>query len=198
MTQGRVLITGGTGFVGRHVLRALAESAVPVRAVIRTGSGARLPPWSGDIEIVESGDLFAETPGWWSKVCDGVDCIAHLAWIATPGRYLIAPENIDCLQGTLSLAKGAAAAKVRLFLGVGTCFEYELSGGLLSTDTPLRPATPYAGAKAAAFLALSQWLPPQGVAFVWARLFYLHGEGEHPGASFPISGASLPPANASI
>ncbi len=44
--------------------------------------------------------------------------------------------------------------------------------------TPLRPTTPYAGAKAAAFQALSTWLPVQQVEFVWCRLFYLFGEGE--------------------
>jgi nucleoside-diphosphate-sugar epimerase len=191
MTQGRVLLTGATGFVGGHVLRALAEIGVPVRAVIRSGSGARLPACPGDIEIVESGDLFSETPNWWVEVCEGVDCVAHLAWIATPGRYLIASENIDCLRGTLSLAKGAAEAKVRLFLGVGTCFEYDLSGGELSIANPLGPSTPYAGAKAAAFLSLSQWLPPQGVAFVWARLFYLYGEGEHPSRLVPYLRSQL-------
>ena len=64
------------------------------------------------------------------------------------------------------------------FVGVGTCFEYDLTAGTLSVDTPLRPLTPYAGAKAAAFMALSQWLPQQDVAFAWCRLFYLYGEGE--------------------
>ena len=34
-----------------------------------------------------------------------------------------------------------------------------------------------AGAKAAAYLSLSQWLPTQSMEFVWCRLFYLYGEG---------------------
>jgi nucleoside-diphosphate-sugar epimerase len=178
MTGARVLVTGGTGFVGRHVLRALAARGVPVRAVIRTGSASRLPEVLGDIDIRESADLFSETAGWWEAACEGIGRIVHLAWIATPGTYLTAPENLDCLQGTLALAKGGARAGVSKILGVGTCFEYDLSGGVLPAETPLRPATPYAAAKAAAFLALSQWLPSQRVAFLWARLFYLYGEGE--------------------
>ena len=91
--------------------------------------------------------------------CEGVDRIVHLAWIATPGVYLTAPENLDCLQGTLTMAKGAVRAGVKKFVGIGTCFEYDLCGGLLSTATPLNPTTPYAAAKAGAFLALSRWLP---------------------------------------
>ena len=58
------------------------------------------------------------------------------------------------------------------------CFEYDLTVGVLDVETPLRPLTPYAGAKAGAFMALSQWLPQQDVEFAWCRLFYLHGEGE--------------------
>ena len=49
---------------------------------------------------------------------------------------------------------------------------------MLSTETPLRPLTPYAGAKAAAYVALSQVLPAYGIEFVWCRLFYLYGKGE--------------------
>ncbi len=176
----RVLVTGGTGFVGRHVLRALAARGIPVRAAIRSGSASRLPDGLGDIDMRESDDLFAETSGWWEAACEGIERVVHLAWTATPGHYLTAPENLDCLQGTLALAKGATRAGISKFAGIGTCFEYDLSGGVLTSTTPLRPATPYAGAKAAAFQALSQWLPAQGVAFLWARLFYLYGEGEDP------------------
>ena len=50
--------------------------------------------------------------------------------------------------------------------------------GYLSINTPLRPTSPYAGAKAATYMALSTLLPQQGIEFVWARLFYLYGEGE--------------------
>ena len=76
------------------------------------------------------------------------------------------------------LRKAAAEAKVRRFVGIGTCFEYDLSAGHLSVETALRPSTPYAEAKAAAFAELSRLLPQQGVEFAWCRLFYLYGEGE--------------------
>jgi dTDP-6-deoxy-L-talose 4-dehydrogenase (NAD+) len=62
---------------------------------------------------------------------------------------------------------------------VGSCAEYDVSAGLVDVETPLRPATVYAGAKAATFLALSQWLPTVQVEFAWCRLFYLYGEGEN-------------------
>jgi len=88
------------------------------------------------------------------------------------------PKNLECLIGTLKIAEGCALAGVKRFVGIGSCAEYDMGVAPLSTDTPLRPTTPYAGAKAAAFLGLSTFLSQQGVSFAWARLFYLFGEGE--------------------
>lgn len=175
---GITLLTGATGFVGRQVLRALEVDGVRIRAVVRNGTQDRLATLDGIESIVTTPDLFAEDAQWWANVCKDIDMVIHIAWYAEPGKYLQSAKNLDCLMGTLQMAKGAAQAGVKRFIGVGTCFEYDLTGGILAVDTPLRPLTPYAGAKAAAFMALSQYLPQQGVEFAWCRLFYLHGEGE--------------------
>lgn len=146
--------------------------------MVRSGSEGRLPASPALEAVVATADLFAESTDWWRETCRGVDTVIHVAWYAEPGKYLQSAKNLDCLEGTLRLARGGAAAGIRRFVGVGTCFEYDLTGGKLAVDTPLRPLTPYAGAKAAVFLALSQWLPENRVDFAWCRLFYLYGEGE--------------------
>jgi len=175
----RVLLTGATGFVGRQVLSALAASGASIHAVIREGSSGSQLASSASIESITcSPDIFRESVEWWNEALQNVDTIVHVAWYAEPGKYLQSPENIVCLEGTLRMAQAAARAGVKRFIGIGTCFEYDLSAGMLATDTPLRPVSPYAGAKAAAFLALSQWLPAHGISFAWCRLFYLFGEGE--------------------
>lgn len=173
-----ILITGVTGFVGRHVLDNFLRAELPVRAVVRPSSIGKLKS-AEKVEIIESASLFAEQQDWWREALRGVDTIVHLAWYAEPGKYLTALENLDCLQGTITLAKAAIDAGVRRFVGVGTCFEYDLtSDAALSVQTPLRPLTPYAAAKASAYMSLSQVLPRHGVEFAWCRLFYLYGEGE--------------------
>lgn len=176
--SGLTLLTGATGFVGRQVLRELGLRGVPVRVVMRCGKQEQVSALESVESVVTTRDLFAEGADWWANVCAGVDTVIHVAWYAEPGKYLQSATNLDCLSGTLQLAKGAAQAQVRRWIGIGTCFEYDLRGGTLSVDTPLLPLTPYAGAKAAAFIALSQFLPERGVEFAWCRLFYLHGEGE--------------------
>ena len=175
---GLILLTGATGFVGRQILKALSECHIKVRVVIREGTQSRLVNLEAIESIVTSEDIFAENSDWWVNTCQGIDIVIHAAWYAEPGQYLQSVRNLDCLTGTLQLAKGVAQSKVRRFIGIGTCFEYDLTQGMLSVQTPLRPLTPYAGSKAAAFMALSQGLSQQAVKFAWCRLFYLHGDGE--------------------
>ncbi|MCI5162968.1 MAG: NAD(P)-dependent oxidoreductase [Candidatus Electrothrix sp. AX5] len=173
-----VLLTGATGFAGRQILKALAAQSVKVRLIVREGKPSKIEQTDKIESVLVTPDIFFETSGWLKEICNGVDTVIHAAWYAEPGKYLQSPKNIDCLSGTLALAKACVQAGVRRFVGIGTCFEYDLSIGYLSVDTPLKPTTPYAASKTAAFLALSQYLAAAGVEFVWCRLFYLYGEGE--------------------
>jgi nucleoside-diphosphate-sugar epimerase len=192
MVIGPVLLTGAGGFVGRQVLAAFAARGVVVRVVLRNGRVVPAEAADAVERIVTTPDLFAESVEWWQRACEGIDTVVHVAWYAEPGRYLQSPLNLECLEGTLRLARGAVAAGVRRLVGIGTCFEYDLSGGgLLTTDTPLRPSTPYAGAKAAAYHALSTFAPTVGVSFAWCRLFYLHGDHEDPRRLVPYLRARL-------
>lgn len=174
----RVLVTGATGFVGKQIVRSLTGQGVKVVAIVRTGKGSQVQSLPGVDTVISTSDLFMESAEWWAYTCQDIDTVVHAAWYAEPGQYPQSAKNLDCLTGTLNLAKGAAKASVRRFVGIGTCLEYDLSSGVLSVNTPLRPLTPYASAKAAAYMALSQWLPSQAAEFAWCRMFYLYGEGE--------------------
>ncbi len=173
-----VLLTGGTGFVGRHLAGQLASRGFLIRYVIRPGSAHAVARDASFESVVETDNLFKEPVERCAEMCAGVDTVVHAAWYAEPGKYLVDEQNFDCLIGSLNLGRGAALAAVRRFIGLGTCFEYDTSFGRLSWDTPLKPSSPYAAAKAATFLNLSNWLPRHQVGFAWCRLFYLHGEGE--------------------
>jgi dTDP-6-deoxy-L-talose 4-dehydrogenase (NAD+) len=186
-----ILLTGATGFVGQQVLRELAARNFLVRVVVRKGKQDKLGQSTAIERVIATSDMWSENVAWWCEACCGVDIVIHVAWYAEPGQYLHSSINRNCLEGTLRLAQGAIAARVQRFVGVGTCFEYDLNAGRLSVATSLRPTTPYAEAKAEAFNALSQLLPRQGIEFAWCRLFYLYGEGEDERRLVPFLRAKL-------
>lgn len=174
----RIAVTGATGFVGRQIMRVLDNEDVALLPVVRDGKEHLLSGVANVERTITTQDLFSESEAWWEHQLQGADIVIHGAWYAEPGKYLQSPTNMDCLIGSMVLAKGAAKAGVKRFVGIGTCAEYDQSFGVLTVDTPLKPLTPYAAAKASLFLALSQLLPIQSVDFAWCRLFYLYGEGE--------------------
>lgn len=188
---GTVLLTGATGFVGHQVLGTLTDRNIQVFVVVRDGWQVQLADGITIEQAITTRDLFAESADWWENACSGVDTVIHVAWYTEPGKYLQSAKNLDCLIGSLNLAKGAVQAGVRRFVGIGTCAEYDLTAGKLSVETPLKPLTPYAAAKAATFTVLSQWLPSQNVEFLWGRLFYLYGEREDPRRLVPYLRSKL-------
>ena len=174
----KFLITGATGFVGRQVLSKLLEKKKDVRIIVRKDKENFLGDINSRAEIVTTDDLFEESVDWWNELCKNIDTIIHLAWYSEPGKYLLSSKNIECLNGSLNLAKGAINSGVRRFVGIGTCFEYDLNAGRLSIDTPLKPSSPYAAAKAGLYTFLSQLFSTKSIEFTWCRLFYIYGEGE--------------------
>lgn len=174
----RILITGATGFVGRQIFKALQKNEVSIVPVVRAGKEPLIEDRSKVEKIISTPDLFAESETWWTEQCQNIDLVIHAAWYAEPGEYLNSLINIDCLVGSLKMAKGAALAGIHRYVGIGTCHEYDLSDGNLTEDTPLKPLTPYASAKASLYIALSKWFSVQAIQFAWCRLFYLYGEGE--------------------
>lgn len=172
-----VLITGATGFVGSQVLKAFKETKTQFRLLVRKDS-QRKKDLPKNAEIVETADLFCETDEWWKENLKGVDTVLHLAWYAEPGKYLHSERNLFCLEGTIRLGRVCAEVGVRRLIGVGTCFEYDLSHGMVDTNTPLLPASLYAACKVSAYQALQQFCNLHEIEFLWCRLFYIYGEGE--------------------
>ena len=172
-----ILITGANGFVGKQVMKNLLDQQSHFRIVVRNDSAIQLNN-TDNVEVIKTSNLFDEDQVWWQEKLQGVDTVLHLAWYAEPGHYLNSAINIECLTGSIKLANACVNVGIRKFVGIGTCFEYDVSEGYLSTKTPLSPETIYAAAKASTYFSLRNLFSLGNVDFAWCRLFYLYGEGE--------------------
>jgi nucleoside-diphosphate-sugar epimerase len=183
----RVLLTGATGFIGSQVARVLVTAGCDVQALVRPGASrdriadleGRLVTIEGDLASIADADVLGRIA---PEVC------IHLAWYAEPGRYLHAvSQNLASLRTSLDLVEALAATGCRRLVAAGTCAEYGFPAGGTPLDelTPVRPATPYARAKAALYLAAQDVAAQAGMEFAWARLFFLYGPWEQPARIVP-------------
>nr|WP_225926811.1 NAD(P)-dependent oxidoreductase [Pseudomonas triticicola] len=171
------MVTGATGFVGRHLVAALLERGCEIRAVARNAETARSMPWIDDVEFV-SADIHAADLNV-VALSEGIDALAHLAWPGLPNyRALFHFEHN--LMADYRFIKSAVEAGVQQVLVTGTCFEYGMQSGPLSESTEPRPSNPYGLAKHTLHLFLQNLQQERSFTLQWARLFYLHGEGQNP------------------
>ena len=174
-----VLVTGATGFVGRHLVAALLARGCRVRALARDLDKARQMPW---FDAVEFCALDVHDPQLdVAALVDGVDALAHLAWPGLPNYQALFHLEHN-LMADYRFIKAVVEAGVSQVLVTGTCFEYGMQSGPLSESSAPQPSNPYGLAKHTLHLFLQNLQQELPFTLQWARLFYLHGEGQNPGS----------------
>ena len=169
----RVLLTGASGFVGRHCFEALSACDYEVHAVSSV-AGVATPGvhWhqANLLADAEVSELLAEVQP---------THLLHCAWCAEPGKYWTDPENLRWVEAGLHLLQSFAAVGGRRVVAVGSCAEYDWRDGYCSEQTtPLKPATIYGKCKHAFQILLDAWSETTGISAAWGRLFFLYGPHE--------------------
>jgi nucleoside-diphosphate-sugar epimerase len=168
---GRVLVTGASGFIGRPLVRALADGGWTVIGASRTRP-ERDPGVADWIEI----DILTEDPRPLMAAARA-ETLVHLAWIATPGVYGHSLENLDWLRASAALSAAFLAEGGRRLVGAGTCLEYDLDDAPGATG----PRTIYAAAKHACRLVFERQIAAvEAASLAWPRIFFLLGAEDHP------------------
>jgi nucleoside-diphosphate-sugar epimerase len=173
------LVTGATGFVGRHVCRRLKAEGHRVRALVRATSD--LTPIQPFLDETFIGDL--ADPGSLVGCCDGVDAVIHsacaIASTYDAGRAVQDVFDTVNRDGTIHIARevlkhpGMRMVHLSSTAAVGQPLTH-----VVDEESPTNPQTPYQRSKRNAELALLQLHDDEGLDVVILRTCLVLGPGK--------------------
>jgi UDP-glucose 4-epimerase len=178
----RVLVTGGAGFIGSHLVDALAARGDRVIVVdnLSVGSAANLAQHDGN-ERVELHVADVLDPAAVAPLVDGVDTVFHLATQCVRVS-LFDPELVHRVntEGTLRMLMAAAAARVRRFVYVSSSEAYGTARlAPMAEDHPCEPTTIYGASKLAGEHYTMAFHRTHGLDAIVVRPFNTYGPRAH-------------------
>jgi UDP-glucose 4-epimerase len=170
------LVTGGAGFIGSHLVEALAADGARVRVLddLSTGLRSNLDHISPAPEILEGTvddlDLLARATG-------GCRYVFHLAALASVQLSIENPAATHrvCATGTLNVLNAARHAGVRRVVYAGSSSAYGMGSDLQKETDPLQPLSPYAAAKLAGEMYMQAFATSFQMEAVRLRFFNVFG-----------------------
>jgi UDP-glucose 4-epimerase len=182
----RLLVTGGAGFIGHHLVGRLVERGDQVTVIDDLSSGflSRLEPYRDEISIVE-GSILDESA--LDRAVAGSEVILHEAAIPSVARSVIAPKATHTANatGTIDVMLAAARHGVRRVVLAGSSSVYGPAAELPCRETQRpAPSSPYGASKLAAEHYLHTLGRLHGVETVVLRYFNVFGPGQDPASEY--------------
>lgn len=175
-----ILVTGASGFIGRHLVKAIFRCGFQARAAVRTGSKTTLP--HSDIELVNlSGAGYSSDD--WVEAVSGCSVVVHLAARAHNPRdgsknlqYAFERSNVDF---SLACANAAVKAGVSRFIFMSSAGIHGGTSGTcpIKADDEFAPHTLYAQSKAIAERKLVDIVRDSGTELTVLRPPLVYGAG---------------------
>ena len=180
----RLFLTGGSGFIGVHVLSAALAAGHEVLALRRSATYVPVVPLTCQ-PVWCDGDLHTLKPSW----LEGVDAVLHLASAGVSPKKASWRELIQSnIVGAHQLFELAADAGVRRYVVAGTSHEYGSAArryDAIPPDAPLEPLNAYGASKAAAFQLIRSFAIERHLELCYARIFSAYGSGQYESNFWP-------------
>ncbi len=172
------LVTGGAGFIGAHLTRALLNDGRRVTVLDNLSVGRR--------EVVDARARFVQgdirDDASLSDALNGVDCVFHLAaQVTIRGSFDRCVEDLDTnVLGTARLLRALDPSRIKWFTLASSMAVYAdaPAAAPISESYPTRPLSPYGVGKLAAEDVSDQILAARGIPFTALRFFNTYGPGQ--------------------
>ena len=189
MSDAPVLITGGAGFIGSHLVDALLARGYAVRVLddLSTGKRSNLPLDNPRVELIV-GDVADATLV--AQVAQGCQAVAHLAAVASVQASVDDPVKTHQSNfiGTLNVCEAMRQAGIKrvVFASSAAVYGNNGEGQAITEDTAKAPLTPYASDKLSGEYYFDFYRRQHGLEPVVFRFFNIFGPRQDP--SSPYSG----------
>ena len=166
----RILVVGGAGYIGSHVVKELLDNGLEVVVFDNLSTGQRVNLFEkasfieGDILDTEALD----------KAMKGIDGVVHLAAKKAVGESMMKPEYyaLNNLNGTVNVLNAMLANNVKYFVFSSTAAVYGMPDKeVLDETTPLKPINFYGYSKKVIEEVLDWYDKLKGIKFVALRYF---------------------------
>tara|TARA_Y100001933_G_scaffold221622_1_gene231578 strand:- start:584 stop:1411 length:828 start_codon:yes stop_codon:yes gene_type:complete len=170
----KVIVSGATGFIGQHLIPILLKDGYEVLAISRNRKRAESLPWFKDVKFI-SYDFHSNHE---INEVQGFKGLIHLAWQDLPNynSSIHMKKNLPC---SYKFVEALLNKGVHQVLIAGTCFEYGLKSGAISSSSTTEPTTIYAAAKDNLRKKLTLLSLKKNFDLQWARIFYMFGKGQN-------------------
>ena len=191
--DGLILVTGGAGFIGSHLVDALLTAGYDVRVLddFSTGKQANLrgaealaAAHGGHFQLI-AGDVRSEVK--MRDAVDGCAAVCHLAAVASVTQSLTDPVGTGSVThgGAVNAVRMAVAAEVPRFVLASSCAVYGDAAQLPVSETSApRPLSPYAEAKLAAEQTCAAAADAGQMVAACLRFFNVYGPRQDPGSEY--------------
>lgn len=183
-----VLVTGGAGFIGMHLLPMLLDRGYDVRVMDNMSHRANREELEalaekGNVELVENDVRYG---GAVQRAVAGCDSVIHLAAVSINKSIADPDESIDInMVGNHNVICAAANEGVRRLVYASSASVYGDPPSLpMAEDGPLNPLTPYCISKLAGEHLCRFYEAQKGLSWVALRFFNVYGEGQKTSAYY--------------
>lgn len=189
MAVGRILVTGGAGFIGSHLVEALLGKGYKIRVLdnLSTGKVANLPAGNPELELMIGDVADSAVVEQAMRDCSAVVHLAAVASVQASVDDPVATHQANFV-GTLNVCQSMLKAGVTrvVFASSAATYGNNGEGTAIAEDTPKSPLTPYASDKLASEYYLDFYRREHGLEPVIFRFFNIFGPRQDP--SSPYSG----------